>query len=169
MRIESAFWNRASCVLRIERTKVGASFARTCTSANAMRRSSVTAHIPYGTCSGLLTIGPLPSPLPNPKPSMPGPHLTLTRRVSDGGCDGWLSSWWEVVPNGTNHYRQWWTGWHSPKALSKWCWPGKKSHWTLIGHERWDLRSARLGDEQKVDRGNPNRRCPLPKRRWLYG
>ena len=38
-----------------------------------------------------------------------------------------------------NYSHQWWTGWHSPKALSVWSWPGKKSRWTLIGHERWDV------------------------------
>ena len=24
------------------------------------------------------------------------------------------------------------------EALTNWSWPGKKSRWTLIGHERWD-------------------------------
>ena len=28
---------------------------------------------------------------------------------------------------------------HSTKALTKWSWPGKKSGWTLIGHEHWDV------------------------------
>ena len=68
---------------------------------------------------------------------MPGPHLTLTlwQCFEDvGGCDAWLSSWWE---DGAHSY-QWWTGWHSPKALTNWSWPDKRSGWVLIGHERWD-------------------------------
>ena len=40
------------------------------------------------------------------------------------------------MPN-RNYSQQWWTGWHSPKALGKWSWPGKG--WKLVGHERWDV------------------------------
>ena len=68
---------------------------------------------------------------------MPGPHLTVTlwQCFPDvGGCDAWQSNWWEV-PNQSCSY-QWWVGWHSPKALTRWAWPG--SRWTLIGHERWE-------------------------------
>ena len=65
---------------------------------------------------------------------MPGPHLTLHVfgcYPDVGGCDVWLSNWWDEAEG-----YQWWTGWHSPRPLSRWRWPG--GSWTLIGHERWD-------------------------------
>ena len=69
---------------------------------------------------------------------MPGAHLTITawQCFDDvGGFDVWRSNWWKVVPR-ENYSYQWWTGWHSPKSLTKWPWRGP---WTLIGHERWDV------------------------------
>ena len=64
--------------------------------------------------------------------------MTLWQCFDDvGGCDAWLSNWWSEGSEG--HSYQWWTGWHSPKAIAQWSWPGKKrSSWKLIGHERWD-------------------------------
>ena len=90
---------------------------------------------------------------------MPGSHLTFTLwqcHEDVGGCDGWLSSWWDFAPNGT--YRQWWTGWHSPRAIAKWCWPGRKKHyWTLIGHERWhDLNGVQWKAEAWYAHPNPS-------------
>ena len=54
-----------------------------------------------------------------------------------GGCDAWLSGYWEDGPNGSS---QWWTGWHLPGAaglagLQAWQWPNP--NWILIGYERW--------------------------------
>ena len=69
---------------------------------------------------------------------MPGPHLTLHVFgcfPDVGGCDVWLSNWWDE-----DEGYQWWTGWHSPRPLSMWKWPG--GSWTLIGHERWDYQEG---------------------------
>ena len=62
-----------------------------------------------------------------------------------GGCDAWLSGFWEDGPNGSS---QWWTGWHLPgeaglAGLQSWAWPSP--HWILIGYERWG-HSRKKGD-----------------------
>ena len=69
----------------------------------------------------------------------PKPHLDLKLMQcfpDVGGCDAWLSGFWEAnpVPN------QWFTGWHLPgpaglDGLRNWRWPDPS--WTLIGYEWW--------------------------------